>query len=777
MVEKIPAKKIFSLISAIGFLGSIFAFALFYLPFTTDPINFPKEIFLYIALAAIAVPALLGLFFFPEIRYKRSIFDWPIIAVCLYFAVNTILSQDIAISFFGRPDVFVLHTSIILGWSLWYAAAIQINNTRKIWRLSMDLILLSGILLALNFFIAYYWPALGIPINPTTRNNSLLGVYLSLILVLNLGFMLSGARLSRVLYYLGGAILQIAVLIQLGFSLPWIVASIGLLLILWLFLFKIPKSADWKFITVIIVLIMAVVTAIFGVFSLLKRPLPVEISLGNGASWRIVTDTMIRNGKNLVIGTGAGTFPYDFARARGREFNLITIVQDVYFNSPYNTIYNIMAELGVLGLLIFLSFLSFGIGFVVILVRETGSWKEFVRGGYRLFEAIADIGKSRKLRPAITEFREASKDDDRFYWEVMVVSSAWITLTLAMFICFFEVSLWWLWWFLLSTLAAGINILGLDINIRKKVFSYNIQPPYSTAIYFAIIVSLCLLAVGFGYGLNVYRGETAYTKSIASNDLEKKQSLLKTAINGRDGYAPYHLALSQVYMLRAADSANADGGDGELSGYLGSAIAEAKLASNLEPANYKNWKNMATIYLNAAPIVDGATKWAIESFARTVSLSPSDYTAYSQLANAYILEGNIEEAEKNYLAAIQLKPDHLPSYALLSDLYSRSGRYDEAINIYEPIINIVSNDPDSAFRLGMLFYNRAGDGDYERARLLFARAVELRPDFSNAIFGLGMAYEKMEDYENALKYYQKVSILNPENKDLKSKIRNLSGKR
>lgn len=770
--------NLFSLISRIGFYLSVFAFGLFYLPFTADIINYPKELFLYSALALIAAPALLGLFFAADLRYKKSIFDWPIIIVCVYFATSTLFSQNIAISFFGRPDIFVLHTAIILGWAAWYAAGIQIISTQKIWRVCLDLLLLSGIVLALNFFVAYYWPNVLIPINPATRNNSLFGVFLALIAVLNLGLTLSSANFARTIFYLGGAALQIAALIQLGFNLPWLVISFGLLIILSFFLFKVPKFADWKFIVVISVLLAAILAAIFGIFSFLKRPLPVEISLGNVASWQITTDTLLRNGRNLVIGTGVGSFPYDFARARGKDFNLITIVQDVYFNSPYNSIYNLAAELGVLGLVIFFSFLAFGAGFVVILVRENGSWKEFARQGYRLFQSIARIGRIKSQRVATEEEDASGRDGDRFYWEVMVVSSAWLTLTFALFICFFEVSLWWLWWFLLLMLAAGINILGFNVTIRKKFFAFTIQPPYSTAIYFANIVALCLIAVGLGYGFKAYRGEIAYAKSLTTTDYEAKQAYLKAAIDGRSGFAPYHLALSQAHLSRAAESAKQDSTDAaELSRTLGQAISEAKLATTLEPANFKNWKNLATIYLNAAPVVEGAGRWAVETFLKTISLSPSDYTAYSQLANAYLLDGKREEAEKNYLTAISLKPDYLPNYALLADLYSGQGQFDKAINIYEPIINLVSNDPDSALRLGMLFYNRGGADDYEKARLVFARAVELRPDFSNAIFGLAMAYEKMEDYENALKYYQKVSILNPENKDLKAKIRSLAGKK
>ena len=630
-----------------------------------------------------------------------------------------------------------------------------------------------SILFLINPFIS----VLEIPLNTITKNNSLLGVYIAIILVMNLGFVLVSKKIIAILFYLTGATLQITALIQLGFSLPWIVASIGIIIVLSLFLFKLPKFADWKFILVLFVLIISLLSAIFGVLPFLKRQLPVEVSLGNGASWNVVTDIYVRSGKNLLLGTGSGTFPYDFALSRGREFNMVTLIQDVYFNSSYSTIYNIMSELGVIGLLVFLSFLAFGIGFIVILVKESSFWKKLIQGAPNLLHAITHIDRSLSIRRISDEFNETNDEQDRFYWEVIVVSCAWVTLTAAMFICYFEVSLWWLWWFLLLMFATGINLLALDVTLRKKIVSFSIQPPYSTAIYFASITILCSLAIGFVYGYNIYKAEIDYSRSMATDDAGKKEKLLVKAVDYRKNYAPYHLALSQVYMLKAASIARDDKTNNiELSQSLGQAISEAKTAAAIEPNSYKNWQNLATIYLNAAPIVDGASNWAIESFKKTIELSPSDYSSYVQLANSYILQNNYKDAEKNYISAINLKPDFLTTYSLLSDLYVKQEQYSKAIAIYEPIISKVTNDPDSSFKLGMLFFNRGGKDDYDKALLLFTRAVELRPIFSNAIFSLALVYEKKGDYKNALIYYRKVSELNPANKDLKLKIRSLENR-
>lgn len=270
MPNIIKGEKIFNFFSKAGFYFSIIFFAFAYTPVIQDIINFPKEFFLYASLVVIGLPFLISLFFATELEYKKSIFDWPIIILCFYLIVNAILSLDSRISFFGRSDIFVLHTTIILGWVSWYLAGIQFISTQKIWQWCKNLLLVSGLGLTILFLIGPFISFLQIPLNTVTKNNSLLGVYIAIILILNLGFILVSNKIANTVFYLTGATLQIIMLLQLGFNLPWIVASIGIAMILSFFLFKLPKFADWKFILVLVVLISGILFSIFGAFSFLK---------------------------------------------------------------------------------------------------------------------------------------------------------------------------------------------------------------------------------------------------------------------------------------------------------------------------------------------------------------------------------------------------------------------------------------------------------------------------------------------------------------------------
>jgi tetratricopeptide (TPR) repeat protein len=53
--------------------------------------------------------------------------------------------------------------------------------------------------------------------------------------------------------------------------------------------------------------------------------------------------------------------------------------------------------------------------------------------------------------------------------------------------------------------------------------------------------------------------------------------------------------------------------------------------------------------------------------------------------------------------------------------------------------------------------------------------LELQPNYSNALYSIGLLYETRGDKATALKYYYKVKDLNPNNQDILNKIKSLMG--
>ena len=74
------------------------------------------------------------------------------------------------------------------------------------------------------------------------------------------------------------------------------------------------------------------------------------------------------------------------------------------------------------------------------------------------------------------------------------------------------------------------------------------------------------------------------------------------------------------------------------------------------------------------------------------------------------------------------------------------------------------------FQLGILYYNT---GKISEAKDIFTKIIKISPSNSNAHYSLGLIYEKEKNYEDALSEFETVLLTNPENEDLKGKIKEL----
>jgi cytochrome c-type biogenesis protein CcmH/NrfG len=96
------------------------------------------------------------------------------------------------------------------------------------------------------------------------------------------------------------------------------------------------------------------------------------------------------------------------------------------------------------------------------------------------------------------------------------------------------------------------------------------------------------------------------------------------------------------------------------------------------------------------------------------------------------------------------------------------------VEVYKNIIQAgANNNPEALFNFGRILYNRGGKEDKKDAEKLWLEAVRLQPNYSNALYSLGLLYENRGDKTKALEFYYKVKDLNPGNKDILEKIKSL----
>ena len=169
---------------------------------------------------------------------------------------------------------------------------------------------------------------------------------------------------------------------------------------------------------------------------------------------------------------------------------------------------------------------------------------------------------------------------------------------------------------------------------------------------------------------------------------------------------------------------------------------------------------------------------ALELFLEAESIGENVFEVEFQLGNLYLESGKPEKGKKHLEKAIALKsesgkPESGPAFRCLGDCNKAINKIDEAIASYKKAIKLNPNDADSLSTLGYLFEIK--DEDAEIATIFCRQSVEISPD--NGLFRhrLGRLYFKQNQYEDAMKEFQKANDLGCDSIEFIDKLNNLPG--
>lgn len=753
------------LLKVLDILGYIFLLlTVFAVPFFLDKslVNFyiiPKQ-YIFIGLTLIslllfAVKIILS----KRIHYRHSVLDLPIIiwlSVCL---LSSIFSVNIYDSFFGRNDAFVFNFIFALFLVIFYFLLTNYLKTTSRWRALIDLLVLSGGSSALLFILKVIFKLdllsrFGQIWNLTDRINSLFGLWLVVIFILAAGQLVKkNLPVGKSLFYFFISILTFVSLVLLGFTVLWWYFLIGLVLLLLIGIIFLGEARLGWLSVLFALLILSSVFAVFGTPRALQSVLPAEVSLGFKPSLAITSDAVLSGPKSFLIGTGLGTFNYDFSKFRPTSFNYDSAAWSLRFSQPYSTMLSFVSEGGVVLFLFVVFIFLFVLGYVLNVwfkMRTEGFLQNMV-SGFGLQEADLRL-------------------------DIFLVAAAWVVLTLGMGVMHFGVTLWWVWWLLLGAVVVGLSFINNQI-IKEKEWAIEDTPQYSLSFSFILIVFMAGIVMAGVWGAKLYLAEIFYAQATqAGGDYKKAEDLLKKALAERNSSDNYHSALAQIFLMQASEESKKSNPDVQIvSTLLASAVNEAKTATDLSNNAVALWENLSTMYENASFLVPEAREWSVKSLEQAISLEPSNPVLYWRLGNNYSLSEKWEEAIKNYEKAVALKKDYVGAYTALANAYEQVKQNDKAIEVYQKILSTNANNSELLFNYGRLLYNRKQTGDKQMAEKLWLEAIKIQPKYSNALYSLGLYYENSGDKALALQYFYKVKELNPDNKDVAAKIKSLVG--
>src|SRR5712691_8307799 len=202
------------------------------------------------------------------------------------------------------------------------------------------------------------------------------------------------------------------------------------------------------------------------------------------------------------------------------------------------------------------------------------------------------------------------------------------------------------------------------------------------------------------------------------------------------------------------------------------AVIEAQEILKRDPDNVQSRRLLGRIYLRSLGDVSASNGQsetvgkAIEQYREINRLDPSDTESALWLARLYRLKNEHDKAEQVLRSILKSDPENEPAVEQLTQLLMDEGKSTEAVALLE---GSTAHSP-SAVLLDLLGDAHTQAHDLAKAEVAYRKAVELDPSELSHQRGLGQTLLAEEKYSEALKVYEKLSGVTPDDSDVYLRI-------
>lgn len=192
---------------------------------------------------------------------------------------------------------------------------------------------------------------------------------------------------------------------------------------------------------------------------------------------------------------------------------------------------------------------------------------------------------------------------------------------------------------------------------------------------------------------------------------------------------------------------------------------------------------------------------AIDVLQKAVALKPDDLLSLKNLGIALLRQNRFEEAERVLEQALQYAPEdeNAQSYLNMAVRGRQKAQPAEEDDAEHALADLTRDERDDEQELAALTapssassskapYNPAQEylnkgteflenGQLNKAAEMFEEAIRLAPESSDGHFGLGMVYEKRQEWKKAIGAYQKAVAINPNDSLAKETLKFLKKRR
>ncbi len=678
--------KICEFISKHSILVAIFLTPLLFFPWTSDVLDLNKQAFFILLISLSLFCWMIKSLSSGKFHLNFNKTNIAVSALLLVYLLATLFSVNRYGSFWGWPQPVAESLISVVFFAITYFLVLNLFSKNDIvlalrtFLISAFVVQVIGILQILGAYLPFDFAKFS-SFN-TIGSVGSMGFFSVVSLCLAFAMVVISSRWWKVFF--GLQILACAtILFLVNFSIVWWALAVTMAVVVVLGIAK-RDIFDGRWMALPMFLL-----AISVFFILLSPQIPGitqktnEVFLSQGASFKIAWQALSRN---PILGSGLGTFSYDFLMFKDPSFSS-TSIWGVVFPQATSKVITDLATTGVLGVLGILSL----IGFVAFY------------GAKYLFSVKIIRGESAE-----------DKEQIRDLWVVLLgLFSGFSALVFMFFFYNSNFTLSFIFFFVTGCL---INI------VSDKQKQYELKSSSK-----ATLITAFAFAIIFTFGLGVwalggqrYIAEIYYNNGLAllqSGDVDGGMGNIERAASLNPHADLYFRQLSILYLTKLSSEIKnitdsiSEEQKAELQTLIENSVNASKIAVDLNPSNASNFINRGYIFQNLIGLIPDAQTWALQEYDAALKIDPNNPYTLMQKGNInFIMSQQAQQDEKNNLLteaqnslekAVGLNSAYYEAMYSLGLVYDGQGQKNKALEIFNALKNV---DPDNE-EIGQILEN------------------------------------------------------------------------
>lgn len=157
----------------------------------------------------------------------------------------------------------------------------------------------------------------------------------------------------------------------------------------------------------------------------------------------------------------------------------------------------------------------------------------------------------------------------------------------------------------------------------------------------------------------------------------------------------------------------------------------------------------------------GKIRMALKELKKAENLVPNDHILQDDLGLCYYFLNDQDQAIFHFKKALEIKDDYTPARNNLGNAYAEKKEWDKAIEQYKIVsADLLYGTPQNPLsNLGYVYYELQ---EYGLSAQYFLKALDIKPDFVRALYGLAKTYMAMDRVQDAIAKLEKAVGISPD---------------